>query len=1231
MSDEPESQGPRICQGPDDPRLLDIDSDFRELLGDLGRIFSDGSRMLRRRTLHHPSVSAAGVLTIDEGIRIPPHGLLRPGARFEVLARFSNALPSDDAAPSLRGVTLRWFEGTTPDTGNTTATSGPGRTPLWDLTLNTGECFHASTAHQFRVMDRPGPERDALLKHSPALRHNVWDGHREAVSYAEYDYYSQVPRYFTAADGTHWAARFRLVPDSGPADAGRFDPAGLWLPPQPPGELPRAAGDERSPALLKEDLRARLSNGEVRGVLQIQLRPLTGDPASDALILDASLPWPHQAAPWQDLARLRLTDAVDDAEVERLRFDPALAPPSLGIALTASPHSTASVNHLRALVYRLASAARLREEPPAALAALSAARGKAVPAVSKVTAEGRKAPRTVCIIGAGPAGLTAARELERRGHRAVVLEAASGVAGKCASVEIDGHVFDLGGHLCTTAYRHVADLAVELGVETEDTTPHLVHDMSTGLSRPQSDDLFHSETFRRYTELRAASFPDIAEPGLAHSARALAAPVGEWLAEHRLDPLAASLGTGYTAAGYGHLDSPLPALFLAKYAELTGLLSSTPQLLGHARSFTPAQGFGEVWERVAAQLSDVRTGIRVEYVERHADGVLIHTDQGPVHADELVIAVPLDTILPVLDATPEERELGARVEYIDYSTQVVTATGLPRSAFYLLEEHTRTSTPGACVSFHHRHEGSDVYACYSYGGDGLTLPDLERRLAQDIARLGGRMTAVHEQRRWNFMPHFGQSAILDGAYDRFEALQAVNRTYYLGGLPSFELVECVVAHARYTIGSFFPALRGRRDTTPHPDRHTITPSGPRPEQRPAVSSEDIVAFLSKRLAHELGIPMEEIHPDHPLDSYGLTSLSAAVLQGELSDWLGYRVPHHLLLASPTLSVVASELAAPAGLSTTAGPTTAPSPHLVKASPGRSSLLVPLSPAQPLFLCGGIAGTVHHLKPLARAIGSGQPCYGLHPPGLDGEEAPVRRIEDLAERYAEEIRQTQPHGPYSLAGHSFGGLVAYETALQLADEGHQVSRVILLDTHVPLPNQQPPAPDEAASIAEMCRMNQLLFADGGEAPWIDPELPLTTQRNQLARVLGATGTLPPEEHVVHLLEVYQANLEAAALYWIRGSDLPVSLIRATRGFPQVMTPGRAIENTGGADNGWSRVGLTDLTVLPVDADHFTVLSDRHRESVARLIRLALHGTDSGPYGPGVLESATPAIAPEGSHR
>jgi glycine/D-amino acid oxidase-like deaminating enzyme len=416
----------------------------------------------------------------------------------------------------------------------------------------------------------------------------------------------------------------------------------------------------------------------------------------------------------------------------------------------------------------------------------------------------RSGPRHVIVIGAGPGGLSAARELERAGHRVTVLEERETVAGKCRSLEVGGLAHDLGGHICTNRYERTAQLIEELGVETERTTRYRVLDVERRTASRQAMSFLRDPALRRYRALREREFPRIAEPGLAHSARALAAPVTDWLAEHRLQPMAASFGPGFTAAGYGYLDDALPALYFVKYAEMTGLLSPGPELLGHEGSFTVAGGFETLWRRVAAELKDVRCGVRVTSVKRHVDGVRVLTDSGALEADDLVLAVSLDRILPALDATAEERDLAGRVRSNAYHTTLATASGLPDNAFYFLTPHTahRTAT-GHCVSYHHRYPDSDVRTFYSYGRP----EEVATLLRQDIARLGGQLQEVHLHQPWAFMPHFGSDDLGDGALDRLDALQGRNRTCHTGGLPAFELVESTVAHAQDLVRRQFPPAR----------------------------------------------------------------------------------------------------------------------------------------------------------------------------------------------------------------------------------------------------------------------------------------------------------------------------------------------------------------------------------------------------------------------------------------
>src|SRR5689334_25000388 len=64
---------------------------------------------------------------------------------------------------------------------------------------------------------------------------------------------------------------------------------------------------------------------------------------------------------------------------------------------------------------------------------------------------------------------------------------------------------------------------------------------------------------------------------------------------------------------------------------------------------------------------------------------------------------------------------------------------------------------------------------------------------------------------------------------------------------------------------------------------------------------------------------------------------------------------------------------------------------------------------------------------------------------------------MAETYLDSIRKIQPNGPYSLAGYSFGGLVAFEMACRLRSAGETVALLALLETDLhhrflPLPHK-----------------------------------------------------------------------------------------------------------------------------------------------------------------------------------
>ncbi len=71
-------------------------------------------------------------------------------------------------------------------------------------------------------------------------------------------------------------------------------------------------------------------------------------------------------------------------------------------------------------------------------------------------------PLSVVIIGAGPAGLTAAYMLSKQGVTSTILESDTVVGGISRTVERDGWRFDIGGHRFFTKVRDVDDLWFEI-------------------------------------------------------------------------------------------------------------------------------------------------------------------------------------------------------------------------------------------------------------------------------------------------------------------------------------------------------------------------------------------------------------------------------------------------------------------------------------------------------------------------------------------------------------------------------------------------------------------------------------------------------------------------------------------------------------------------------------------------------------------------------------------------
>jgi len=76
-----------------------------------------------------------------------------------------------------------------------------------------------------------------------------------------------------------------------------------------------------------------------------------------------------------------------------------------------------------------------------------------------------------------------------------------------------------------------------------------------------------------------------------------------------------------------------------------------------------------------------------------------------------------------------------------------------------------------------------------------------------------------------------------------------------------------------------------------------------------------------------------------------------------------------------------------------------------------------------------------------------PLYGLQARGLRRPEPLPASLVEMARDYADQIRMTQPAGPYYLLGWSLGGNVAFAIAEELERRGERIGLLVILDANM----------------------------------------------------------------------------------------------------------------------------------------------------------------------------------------
>lgn len=341
----------------DDARVRDIDLGFRKLISGIALAFEQVAKQKGMRATHSFGTTAQGVLEVLAQPDIPSHKLFVPGRKFPIVLRHANAKGfKDDAISDGCGATLRLLDGA----ADAPLTALNLNKPLLDVLLGTGRSFPFANALSFaRWVRSTLSERAEMLEELPRAKSSLEEFIRNPESYTKLHYYSQTTYLFIGVDGKQYYLRYRLINANKSPDTGLINPKDLQL---PLDYVPRAGNDQRPETYLQTDFCQQVKKGGLQYLLQVQLRGIEQSLECNELAKDCTIPWDEVVYPLRDLAVISFKSIIPDEIAELLQFNAYNAPTDLAMILAKSSQETASINHIRSVVYEISADIRNKQQ-----------------------------------------------------------------------------------------------------------------------------------------------------------------------------------------------------------------------------------------------------------------------------------------------------------------------------------------------------------------------------------------------------------------------------------------------------------------------------------------------------------------------------------------------------------------------------------------------------------------------------------------------------------------------------------------------------------------------------------------------------------------------------------------------------------------------------------------------------------------------------------------------------
>ncbi|KIM96172.1 hypothetical protein OIDMADRAFT_132717 [Oidiodendron maius Zn] len=345
--------------------------------------------------------------------------------------------------------------------------------------------------------------------------------------------------------------------------------------------------------------------------------------------------------------------------------------------------------------------------------------------------------------------------------------------------------------------------------------------------------------------------------------------------------------------------------------------------------------------------------------------------------------------------------------------------------------------------------------------------------------------------------------------------------------------------------------------------------------QPQNESESIVL---KMFCEALQIPIGDIGVETPVYDIGITSIHLIRLKKQLQTRLSIDdIPMLVIMTNPTIRSLCKAL---------------------------ESLHRPKEyDPTPIWLFHPGVGEVLVFLGLSKYL-VGRPVYALRARGFEAGQSYFKNIQEAVSIYHAAIKSKQPHGPYALAGYSYGTMLAFETSKLLQENGDTIAFLgsFNLPPHIKERMQQL---DWTDCLLHLCYFLGLIDADLADG--LASQFAKYSKKEALTEVAALIDQVRMAELALTLQALgnwasLSYHLQSMARFYEPSGSVSVMDIFVAE--PLKMVASNKQEWIEHRLSKWSDFCESETRFHNVDGEHYTMIGERHVLSFQRIFRKAL---------------------------